>query len=71
MLEAKCPKCGARYYGWALRLPRNQMCGNCGVGLEITDENGQTFTGYSLLTAEEYKFKPSENVRSKESQRQQ
>jgi hypothetical protein len=56
MLEGKCPKCGARYYGWALNSPRNQMCENCGIGLEILDGEGNSFTGYSPFTAAEYKF---------------
>jgi hypothetical protein len=57
MLEAKCPKCGAHYYGWALISLRNQMCGYCGGSLEISDENCNTSTGYSPFTAEEYKIK--------------
>ncbi len=56
MLEGKCPKCGARYYGWALNSPRNQSCEFCGIGLEISDSEGNSFTGYSPFTAEEYKL---------------
>jgi len=52
MLEGACPKCGARYYGWALRNPRNQMCHKCGTALRITDEGGRPFIGYSPFTAE-------------------
>ena len=57
MLEGKCPKCGNRYFGWCLKEPRNQMCGTCGVSLEIKDDSGNTYTGYSPFTAEEYKIK--------------
>ena len=56
MLEGKCPECGAVYFGWALNSPRNQMCGNCNVALIITDECGNTVTGYSPFTAPEYKI---------------
>ena len=61
MLEGKCPKCGARYFGWSLRFPRNQTCPKCGVGLEIT-EDGEKFTGYSPFTAEEYTIKAPTEV---------
>jgi uncharacterized OB-fold protein len=60
--QGKCPKCGAHYYGWALRSPRNQMCEKCGEGLEISDEGGRTFTGYSPLTAQEHKLNLSHKV---------
>jgi hypothetical protein len=56
MLEGKCQKCGARYYGWALKSPRNQMCESCGVGLEIKDEADNSFKGYSPFSAGEYKY---------------
>ena len=56
MLEGKCSKCGARYFGWSLRFPRNQTCPKCGVGLEIT-EDGEKITGYSPFTAEKYVIK--------------
>ncbi len=55
-MEGRCPKCGARYFGEALRMCQNQMCGYCGCGLEIKDEQGQTFAGYSPFTAAEYKL---------------
>ncbi len=61
MLEGKCPKCGAKYFGWALQWPRNQTCSKCGTGLEIT-EDGMVFTGYSPFTAEEYNINPPTNV---------
>ena len=68
VLKGKCPECGAIYYGWALRFPRNQMCENCGVGLEISDSaGGDPFTGYSPFTAEEYKIRLSHDLPSPES----
>jgi hypothetical protein len=66
MLVGKCPKCGTRYYGWSLKEPRNQMCSTCGVGLEITDDSGNAYSGYSPFTAEEYKIKPPQDVPSLE-----
>jgi len=57
MIEGKCPKCGQRYYGWALLQPRNQSCSKCGTGLLITEDGIKTVEGYSPFTAEEYKFK--------------
>jgi hypothetical protein len=33
--QAICPKCGARYYGWALQTPRHQMCEICGAALVV------------------------------------
>ena len=55
-LEGVCPRCGARYYGWALKNPRYQMCGKCGVGLEIMRNGEKIATGYSPFSAEEYKI---------------
>jgi hypothetical protein len=60
MPEGKCPKCGQRYYGWALLQPRNQSCVKCGAGLLITEDNGKPFRGYSPFTAEEYKIKKNQ-----------
>jgi ribosomal protein S27AE len=58
MLEGKCPKCGARYFGWALRWPRHQTCSRCGNALEITEDGEKAYTGYSPFTAEEYTVIP-------------
>ncbi|GEM_PF-5882530 len=69
MLEGICIGCGARYLGWALKLPRNQMCEYCGAPLEITDETGNSFSGYSPFTAPEYKIQASCYERSPENQR--
>jgi hypothetical protein len=67
----RCPKCQARYYGWALRSPRNQMCDKCGASLEITDEGGKPVRGYSPFTAEEYKIKQPDNVAQKEGSKEE
>jgi uncharacterized protein (DUF983 family) len=33
--EAICPKCGGRYYGWALNAERYRLCSKCGSTLEV------------------------------------
>ena len=35
MLTAKCKRCGERYFGWALSIPENQKCPQCGSNLVI------------------------------------
>jgi hypothetical protein len=62
MLQGDCPKCRARYYGWALRSPRNQYCNECGAALDIT-EDGHTYHGYSPFEAEEYIIKDKKDSR--------
>jgi hypothetical protein len=37
MLQGKCPRCGERYYGFALANPEFQSCGMCGADLTIQD----------------------------------
>jgi len=54
MLEGKCPKCGASYFGWALRFPRNQSCSHCGAALKIYKDGELVSEGYSPFTAEKY-----------------
>jgi len=34
-MTGKCPKCGVKYYGWALANPEFQKCDKCGAALEI------------------------------------
>ncbi len=63
-MEGRCPKCGARYLGEALRMCQNQMCGYCGCGLEIRDEQGKTFTGYSPFKAAEYTINAQKKIPS-------
>jgi hypothetical protein len=55
-LEGICPRCGERYYGWALKNPRYQMCGKCGCALEIWRNGEKIASGYSPFEAEEYKI---------------
>ncbi len=62
MLEGKCPKCGYRRIGWALRFPRHQTCPRCGIGLEITEDGRNFFTGYSPFTADKYSIDLPDNV---------
>jgi predicted nucleic-acid-binding Zn-ribbon protein len=38
-MKAICPKCGARYYGWALENPLRRKCRKCGSTLEILDND--------------------------------
>ena len=54
MLEGKCPKCGASYFGWALCFPRHQVCLKCGVGLKILKDGKLVSRGYSPFTAEKH-----------------
>ncbi len=37
MLQGICPRCGAKFYGWALKNPEHQDCSRCGSWLEITE----------------------------------
>ena len=53
VIEGRCPKCGALFYGWALLIPRHRMCNKCGSELEII-KNSEKLPGYSPFTAEEY-----------------
>ena len=62
MLEGKCPKCGAGYYGWALRFQRHQMCILCNVGLEIFEDGKKISEGYSPFTAEKYSIDQPSSV---------
>jgi hypothetical protein len=52
MIEGKCPHCGLQTFGWALLSPRYQTCPNCGIGLEITEDNHPMIQGFSPFTAE-------------------
>jgi hypothetical protein len=55
--EGICPRCRSHFCGWALKMPSHQICPQCGVSLEITDDGRHFFSGYSPFTAEEYKIK--------------
>ena len=67
-LEGICPKCGMRYYGWALKNPRYQMCGKCGIGLDIMRNGKKVADGYSPFTAQEHKYGSPPAGQKKESQ---
>ena len=54
MLEGRCKKCKTRYYGWALRFPRNQSCSKCGAALDIYEEGKYVSEGYSTFTTLKY-----------------
>jgi hypothetical protein len=71
MLQGKCTKCGAMFYGWALNSPRNQMCGYCGAALEISDESGKKTIGYSPFEAEEYKIKGAQKSTAPETSKKE
>ena len=36
-----CPKCGEKYYGWALQEEKHQYCDKCGTKLVITKDGNQ------------------------------
>ncbi len=36
-VQAVCPKCGAKYTGWALKEEKHQYCEACGTKLEVKD----------------------------------
>jgi transcription initiation factor IIE alpha subunit len=54
-IKGICPKCGARYYGWALANPAKQKCERCGSDLEITESGAHIRTSYSSSTTRTYK----------------
>jgi transcription initiation factor IIE alpha subunit len=53
-LEGICPKCGHRYYGWALNIQSNQLCVKCGSALEIRKDGVLVRPRLPTLRAEEY-----------------
>jgi len=62
MLEGRCPKCGIRYYGWALLNPEHQTCPDCGIGLYIKDSNGTISEGYSPSVIDKNLFEEIINI---------
>ena len=66
MIEGNCPKCGQRYYGWALLQPRNQSCGKCGTGLLINKDGKAVLEGYSPFTADKYSIDMPKDVPNSE-----
>ena len=62
MLEGRCPKCGIRYYGWALRDSGHQTCPSCGRKLQIKDSNGTLSEGYSPFLIDKHLLKQIMNI---------
>jgi len=54
-LKGVCPKCGASYYGWALRNPIEPKCDRCGSDLKISENGVHIRSHYSSLTTRTYK----------------
>jgi len=41
MPTGTCPKCGARFFGWALRNPEHQTCSFCDIELNVVEDDGE------------------------------
>jgi len=67
MIEGKCPRCGASYFGWALQSPRNQSCSHCGAALKIYKNGKLVAEGYSPFTAEKYSLELPGDVNKQKS----
>lgn len=35
MVEGVCSGCGTKYLGWALQVPRNRFCEQCGAPINL------------------------------------
>ncbi len=53
MLIGRCPKCGGIYSGWGLQSPWHQVCGRCGIDIDIMDNESNIVTARSSYRAEE------------------
>jgi hypothetical protein len=62
MLEGRCPKCGIRYYGWALFDTKYQTCPDCGTELELKESNGTISEGYSPPLIDKSRLKEIMNI---------
>jgi transcription initiation factor IIE alpha subunit len=62
VIEGRCPKCGIRYYGWALLNPKHQTCPDCDIMLQIKDSNGTVSEGYSPAVIDKKLFKEIMNI---------
>ena len=58
MLEGKCPRCGKRYYGRALKLLDHQRCAGCHSRLDISIKDSYPLYIYPSHTGG-YLVKPS------------
>jgi transcription initiation factor IIE alpha subunit len=54
-LKGICPKCGVRYFGWALADPSKQKCDKCGSDLEIAESGVRIRTSYSSFATRTYR----------------
>ena len=66
MFEGRCPKCGIRYYGWALLNPKYQTCPDCGTKLQIKETNGTISEGYSPPVIDKTLLKEIMNIINRE-----
>lgn len=46
MIEGRCNKCGAQFYGWTLLNPQHQTCERCGGLLELNQEGQRIASGH-------------------------
>ena len=54
-LKGMCPKCGARYSGWALMNSLKEKCAVCGSDLEIAENGVHIRSHYSSFTTRTFK----------------
>lgn len=62
MIEGKCPNCGNRYFGWALKAQQHQTCDACGVKLEVIRNGLRVFTGGASAEKDSIKPKNQESA---------
>jgi uncharacterized OB-fold protein len=56
LMKGKCPRCGARYYGWALKGPVHQYCDECGSELDVNEETDYSLERYMVFSYPEYRI---------------
>ena len=54
-MKGKCPRCGARYYGWVLKEV-HQYCDECGSELEVNEETDYLLKRYLVFSYPEYRI---------------
>ena len=47
VIVARCPECGSKYFGWALKFRVNQKCDRCGALLNTIEEDCEASTDTS------------------------
>ena len=55
-MKGKCPRCGARYFGWALKEPVHQYCDECGSELEVYEQTDYNWRRFSAFNYEKYEI---------------